>query len=72
MEYWDSDPASLIWERKESSGIYSSKYFRRREFGESLVLVLDTRSNMTPKYGTGFFIIIRHYKWEDYEIDADQ
>ena len=27
---------------------------------------------MTSKYGTNFFIIIRHYKWEDCEIDADR
>ena len=38
------------------------------EFGESLVLVLDTRSNMTSKYGSNFFIIIRHYKSADCEI----
>ena len=40
------------------------------EFGESMVLILDTRSNMTTKYGTNYFIIKRHYKWEDCELNA--
>ena len=30
------------------------------------MLLLDTRSNMTSKNDTNFFIIIRHYKWEDW------
>ena len=36
------------------------------------MLVLDTRSNMTSKYDTNFFIVIRHYKREDCETDADR
>ena len=39
-------------------------------FGESMVLVVDTRSNMTSKYGANLFIIGRHYQWEDRKIDA--
>ena len=42
------------------------------EFGESTVQVLDTRNDMTFKYGTNYFITIHQYKWEDCEIDADQ
>ena len=45
-----------------------SKYW---EFGELKVLGYGTKSDMTSKYGTIFFIIIRHYKWEDFEIEAD-
>ena len=46
-----------------------SKY---RKFWESKVLVLDTGSNMTSKYGTNIIIIIRHYKWENCETDTDR
>ena len=46
-----------------------SKYW---EFGELKVLGLDTKSDMTSKYFTHFFIIIRHYKWEDFEIHSDR
>ena len=46
-----------------------SKYL---EFGVLKVHGLDTKSNMTYKYATNFFIVIHHYKWEDYEIDTDQ
>ena len=28
------------------------------------------KSDMTSKYRTIFFIITRHYKWEDIEIEA--
>ena len=31
----------------------------------------DTKSDTTSKYGTISFIIIHHYKCEDFEIDAD-
>ena len=37
-----------------------SKYW---EFGESKVPGLDTKSDITSKYVTNYFIIIRHYKW---------
>ena len=30
--------------------------------------VLDNRSNITFWYGTNFFIIRHHYKWEDCEL----
>ena len=40
-----------------------SKYW---EFGELKELCLDTESDMASKYFTNFFIIIRHYKWEDF------
>ena len=33
---------------------------------------MNKKSNMTSKYGTNFVISIRHYKWEDCEIDADR
>ena len=46
-----------------------SKYW---EFRELKVLGLDTKSDMTSKYVTNFFISIRHYKREDFEIDADR
>ena len=46
-----------------------SKYW---EFVELKVLGFDTKSDMITKYFTNFFIIIRRYKWEDFEIDADQ
>ena len=46
-----------------------SKYW---EFRESMVLSLDTKSNMTSIYFTNFFIIIRNCKWEDSEVDADR
>ena len=46
-----------------------SKYW---EFGELKVLGYNTKSDMTSKYGTIFFIIIRHYKREDFEIEADR
>ena len=46
-----------------------SKY---KEYGNAKELVMDRRSDMTSKYGTNLFIIIRHYKWEDWEIDADR
>ena len=32
----------------------------------------DTKSDMTPKYGTIFFIIAHHYKWENFEIHSDR
>ena len=68
MEYWTN---FLICESAKSSQI-NQNISRYREFAESTVLLLDTRSNMTSKYGTNYFIIIRHYKWEDCEIDADR
>ena len=46
-----------------------SKYW---EFGELKVLGYDTKSDMTSKYSTIFFIITRHYKLEDFEIEADR
>ena len=46
-----------------------SKYL---EFGELKVLGYDTKNNMTSKYDTIFFIITHHYKWEDFEIEADR
>ena len=46
-----------------------SKYW---ELGELKVLGYDTKSDMTSIYGTIFFIITRHYKWEDFEIEADR
>ena len=46
-----------------------SKYW---EFGELKVLGYDTKSDMTSKYGTIFFIIISHLKWEDFGIEADR
>ena len=39
-----------------------SKYI----FGEPMVLVLYTNSNLTHKYVTNFIIIKLHYKWEDW------
>ena len=36
------------------------------------MLVLETRSYMTSKYGTNIFIGIRLYKLEDCEIDTDR
>ena len=39
------------------------------QFALLKVLGYDTKSDMTSKYGTIFFIITRHYKWEDFEID---
>ena len=41
-----------------------SKYW---EFGELKVLCLDTKSDMTSKYFSHFFII-RHYKLDDFEL----
>lgn len=35
-----------------------------------MLLVLDTRSNVTPKYSTNFFVIRRHYKQKDFIIDT--
>ena len=40
-----------------------------RYFSASIVLILNRRSKMTPKYDTHVLIIRRHYKWEDREID---
>ena len=40
------------------------------EFVELKVLGYGTKSDMTSKYGTIFIIITRHYKWEDFEIEA--
>ena len=37
-----------------------------------MVLGYGTKSDMTSKYGTIFFIVTRHYKWEDFEIEADR
>ena len=34
--------------------------------GACVLILLDTRSNMTHKYGTNFFIVRLHYKWEDW------
>lgn len=33
-------------------------------------IVLETWSNMTPKYSTNFYIISRHCEWEDCKIDT--
>ena len=44
--------------------------FKYCEFWELMVLGLDTKSDMTSEHVTNFFIIIRHYKWEDCEINA--
>ena len=41
------------------------------EFEELKVLGYHTKSDMTSKYGTIFFIITRRYKWENFEIEAD-
>ena len=57
MEYLTSLFAKQLKSSRKNQNI--CKYL---EFGESTVLVLDTRSNMTSKYGTEYFIIIRHYK----------
>lgn len=46
----------------------NTNIFKCRILGELAVLVLDTRSNMTPKYGTGL-TIRRHYKWTDSQMD---
>ena len=48
MEYW-TNPLfeNLVKSSRKNPNI--SKY---REFGESKVRVLDTKSNMTSKYGT--------------------
>ena len=35
-----------------------------------MVLFLDTRSNVTPKYGTNFVSIRLHYKFNDPEMDT--
>ena len=60
---------SLCTKHLKSSRInpYNSKY---KDFGESKVLDLDTRSNMTSKYGTNVFIISAIN--EKTEIIADQ
>ena len=47
-------------------------YNRYWELGELKVLVLNTKSDMTSKYGTNFFIITHHYKLEDRKIDANR
>ena len=46
-----------------------SKYW---EFVKLKVVGYVTKIDMTCKYGTIFFIITRHYKWEDFKIDADR
>ena len=64
-EYWINSymiPLSLKHIKAIRMNKNISKYW---EFGELKVLVLDTKSNMTYKYDTNFFIIIRHYKCED-------
>ena len=45
-----------------------SKYL---EFVELKVLGYSTKIDMTSKYGTIFFVTT-HYKWEDFEIEADR
>ena len=42
------------------------------EFLELELLGYDTKSDMTSKYGNIYFITRRHYKWEDFEIEADR
>ena len=71
VEYWINSAFRVSPKHIKSMRLNPniSKYC---EFGELKVLGLDTKSNMTSKYGTIFFIIIRHYKWEDFEIDADR
>ena len=61
-----------LFDKHKESSLINQNISTYREFGESLVLGLDTRSNMTSKYGTNFFIIIRHHKLEGCEIDADR
>ena len=41
-------------------------------FGELKAQCLDTESDVTSKYVTNFFIIKRHYKREDFEINPDR
>ena len=38
--------------------------------GDCMLILLDNRSNITLWYGTHFFIIRHHYKWEDCEIST--
>ena len=73
MEYWIIPVfrLSLIPKHIETIRLNPniSKYL---EFAELKVLGYDTKRDMTSKYDTIFIIIIRHYKWEDFEIEADR
>ena len=66
------NPAFCLSAKHIKSIILNPNIFKYLEFGESTVLGYGTKSDMTSKYDTNFFIIIRHYKWEDFEIDADR
>ena len=71
VEYWIIPAFRLSPKHKKSLRLNPniSKYL---EFLELKILGYDTKSDMTSKYGTIFFIIIRHYKWEDFKIEADR
>ena len=71
MEYWNCSPYLLFEKHKKPSRINPNIY-KYREFVESLVLVLDTRSNTIFKYGTNFFIIIFIIFYYFLLIDADR
>ena len=70
MEYWIIPVFRLSPKHIKSIRLNPniSKYLK---FAELKVLGLDTKSDMASKYVTNLFIIIRHYKWEDLEIDSD-
>ena len=68
MEYWTNP----LFAKHLKSNRINPNISKYGEFGESKMLGLDTISNMTFKYGTDYFIIIRHYKLEDCEIDTDR
>ena len=67
MEYW----TNFFIAKQVKSSLINQNISKYTEFEESTELVFDTGINMTSEYGTNYFIIILHDKWEDCEIDAD-
>ena len=69
MVYWILKQCSMqypLFEKHKESSRINPNISNYREFLESMVLILVIKSYMTSKYGTNLFIIIRHYKWEDW------
>ena len=56
LALWNTERISLLVKQLKSSGM-NPNISKCREFGESTVLVFDTRSNVTIKYGTHYLII---------------
>ena len=54
------------------NGVVANPNIYKWKLLESMILVLDKKSNMMSKYGANFFIIVRWYKWEVCEIDTDR